>query len=181
MLSFLCPPSQVVCTKPEDQSRVVNCQGTDLCSGVFISIINTMRHYIAIVSICLSAALAVSTQSIAAQDRIEAESANFGEAGSQFSSGMLKSNFPIQPPSAASSGSVSSPDFREIPSISGRYSIRGTTLLPYIGAGFSGGHSSELNRSLGGTSPTLNDFGLRGQFGQSVSPNEFQVGIRIPF
>lgn len=140
-----------------------------------------MRHFIAIVSICLSAALAVPTQSPAVRDRIEADAATFGEANGQLSSDMRKSDLPIQPPAAASSEPASSSGFREIPSISGRYAIGGTTLLPYIGAGFSGGYSSELNRSLGGPSPTLSDFGLRGQFGQSVSPNEFQMGIRIPF
>ena len=54
-------------------------------------------------------------------------------------------------------------------------------MLPYIGAGFSGGYSAEFNRSLGGAPPSQTDFGLRSQFGQIISPNEFQMGIRIPF
>ena len=186
MPTLPCPPSQVVRTKPELQANS-KCwckggwKGPHLCPGVFICMMKNMKWHIAIVSICLGAALAVPTQSVAGRDRIETDSATIGEATSQLSSGMLKNDLPIQPPAAASSMPLSSSGFREIPSISGRYAIGGTTLLPYIGAGFSGGYSSELNRSLGGASPTLSDIGLRGQFGQSVSPNEFQMGIRIPF
>jgi hypothetical protein len=71
--------------------------------------------------------------------------------------------------------------FREIPSISGRISVGGRTLMPYLGAGFGGGYTSELNRSLTGPPPAQPDVGLRSQFGQGFSPNEFQMGLRIPF
>lgn len=53
--------------------------------------------------------------------------------------------------------------------------------MPYLGAGFGGGYTSELNRSLTGPSPAQADAGLRSQFGQGFSPNEFQMGLRIPF
>ncbi len=71
--------------------------------------------------------------------------------------------------------------FRDVPSISGQYSVGGTTLMPYLGAGFGSGYASERDRSLNSPlSPNL-DSGLRSQFGQSFAPNEFQMGIRIPF
>lgn len=71
--------------------------------------------------------------------------------------------------------------FRDVPSISKRYSVGGTTLMPYVGAGFGSGYASQLDRSL--NSPMLPNVetGLRSQFGQSFTPNEFQMGLRIPF
>ena len=35
--------------------------------------------------------------------------------------------------------------FRDIPSISGRYSLGGKAIIPYVGAGFSGGYALEFN------------------------------------
>lgn len=140
-----------------------------------------MKQFIAAVAVLLVAALAVPTQGVAAPDRIMADSAAVEETNSQLSSSGLKNDVPIQPPIAALSEAASSSNVRDIPSISGRYSIGGRTLLPYVGAGFYGGYSSELTRSMTGVPSMQSDFGLRNQFGQSVSPNEFQVGIRIPF
>jgi hypothetical protein len=129
--------------------------------------IYNMKQYIAVASVLLVAALAAPTLGTAARDRVIADSAVLGESKyGQLSSSTLKNDIPIQPPIATPSASASSSNVQDIPSISGRYAIGGRTLLPYIGAGFSGGYSSEFNRS---------------QFGQSVSPNEFQIGIRIPF
>lgn len=71
--------------------------------------------------------------------------------------------------------------FRDIPSISGRYSIGGQTFLPYVGAGFGSGYTTELDRSLQRSPAISSDQGLHSQFGQSMAPNEFQMGIRIPF
>ena len=53
--------------------------------------------------------------------------------------------------------------------------------MPYLGAGFGGGYTSELNRSMTGPPPGQTDPGGRSQFGQGFSPNEFQMGFRIPF
>ena len=53
--------------------------------------------------------------------------------------------------------------------------------MPYLGAGFGGGYTSELNRSMTGPPPVQTDAGVRSQFGQGFSPNEFQMGFRIPF
>ncbi len=140
-----------------------------------------MKRYIAIASILLVAALAAPIQGTAGRDHVVADSAAIGEKSSQFSSSTLKNDIPMQPPIVTPSAPASSLDFRDVPSISGRYSIGGRALLPYVGAGFSGGYGSEFNHALGGVPPALSDFGLRSQFGQSVSPSELQMGIRIPF
>ena len=153
----------------------------DLFSGGFISMIQDMKRYIAIVPILLIAALAVPTQGVAARDRVMTDSAALGETGSQISWSTLGTNVPFEGPITVPSEPASSAYFRDVPSISGRYSIGGRALLPYLGAGFSGGYGSEFNRSWGGVPSTHTDFGLRSQFGQSVSPNEFQLGVRIPF
>jgi hypothetical protein len=71
--------------------------------------------------------------------------------------------------------------FRDIPSISGDYSVRGTRIMPYIGAGFTHGYSSDVDRSLNGSSSIQTDSGLRSLFGQGLAPSEVQMGIRIPF
>jgi hypothetical protein len=143
--------------------------------------IYNMKRSIAIASVLLVAALAVPIHGVAGRDHVVADSAAIGEKSSQFSSSTLQNDVPLQPPIVTPSASAPSSDFRDVPSISGRYSIGERTLLPYVGAGFSGGYGSEFNHSLGGVPPALSDFGLRSQFGQSVSPSEFQMGIRIPF
>ncbi|MEP6891440.1 MAG: hypothetical protein ABI955_12180 [Nitrospirota bacterium] len=141
-----------------------------------------MKQYIVVGAVVLLvAAFAAPTDGIAEQDRVVADSAPLGGADSQPALSTPKSNAPSQPPLAVPSDAASSADIRDIPSISGRYSIGGKTLLPYVGAGFYGGYNSEFNRSLSGLPPSQSDFGLRSQFGQSVSPNEFQLGVRIPF
>ncbi len=144
--------------------------------------IDDMKQSCAGVMVILVAALAASIQDIAAPDCVMADSAILEEPNSQLASSTPKTIVvPIQPPIEVPSVAASSADARDVPSISGRYSIGGRTLLPYVGAGFSGGYSSEFNRSLNWPPPTQNDLGLRSQFGQSLSPNEFQLGVRIPF
>ena len=81
----------------------------------------------------------------------------------------------------ASQLSAASTIFRDLPSLNGRYSVGQTTILPYVGAGFGAGYTSELDRSMGGGSTLQTDPGLRNLFGPSLTPNEFQMGIRIPF
>jgi hypothetical protein len=54
-------------------------------------------------------------------------------------------------------------------------------LKPYIGAGFGNGYGSDLERSLNGGPSIQTDPGLRSLFGQGLAPNEFQMGIRLPF
>lgn len=79
-------------------------------------------------------------------------------------------------------GSGFSPQYlREVPSISGQYSIGETTVMPFLGAGFGGGYASDLDRSMNNEFSTPADSGLRSRVGQGLVPNEFRLGIRIPF
>jgi hypothetical protein len=71
--------------------------------------------------------------------------------------------------------------FRDVPSISGEYSVAGTTLKPYVGAGFNNGYTTDLDRSLHIAPSNSTDVGLRGMFGQNIAPSEVQWGLRIPF
>lgn len=77
--------------------------------------------------------------------------------------------------------SASSNVAREIPSVTGNLSIQGTTLKPYIGAGFNRGFASDLDRSLSGGFPSLTSPSLGSLLGEGLIPTEFQMGIRIPF
>lgn len=73
---------------------------------------------------------------------------------------------------------------RNIPTVSKPISVGGTTLVPYIGAGFGGGYATELDRSLNtaqsASSGSLNA-GLKNVFGPQLIPNEVQLGVRFPF
>ncbi|MEO5957372.1 MAG: hypothetical protein ABIR36_17020 [Nitrospiraceae bacterium] len=71
--------------------------------------------------------------------------------------------------------------FRDVPSLSGHYSAGGMTILPYIGAGFSAGYNSQLDRAFTPNSQPQQNLNLGGLPGQTLVPNEFQMGIRIPF
>lgn len=75
---------------------------------------------------------------------------------------------------------------RTLPTVSKPISMGRTTLVPYIGAGFSGGYATDVDRSLNTalSAPLFSysdvDVGLRSLAGQMI-PNEVQVGIRFPF
>ncbi len=75
---------------------------------------------------------------------------------------------------------------RTLPTVSKPILMGRTTLMPYIGAGFSGGYATEVDRSLNTaqftplSSSSATDVGLRSLAGHMV-PNEVQVGIRFPF
>lgn len=140
-----------------------------------------MNHHNPFVSLALLAALAATPQAADAQDPVMGDAAAPVAAASQPPQRTLKGDVPTQPDTALPSTSAPATVFREIPSISGRYSFGGKTLMPYLGAGFSGGYTSDLNRTLGSPLPAQTDSGLRSQFGQGLSLNEFQMGLRIPF
>lgn len=125
--------------------------------------------------------LAAPVGAHAAEDRQVVDSPALQALNQQFSRGGVVSEVPFDAPASLPLSSPSSSIFRDIPSISGRYSVGGHTFMPYLGAGFGGGYTSELNRSLTGPPPVQTDAGLRSQFGQGFSPNEFQMGFRIPF
>jgi hypothetical protein len=93
----------------------------------------------------------------------------------------MKNDVVAQSPSLPPGSSTPSNVFRDIPSISGDYSVGGTRLKPYIGAGFGSGYASDLDRSLNGGSSTQTESGSRRLFEQGLTSSEFQMGIRIPF
>ena len=76
---------------------------------------------------------------------------------------------------------TASKTFRDLPSISGNYTVKGKRIMPYIGAGFGHGYTSDVDRSLNSTPASPTDSGLRSMFGQGLAPSEFQMGLRIPF
>lgn len=88
-----------------------------------------------------------------------------------------------QLPSALSHlSTVDSQDvIRQTPTLSGRLQLREQTLIPYIGAGFGGGFITERDRALGPSSGFSQQNILGESLGKGVMPNEFQMGIRIPF
>ena len=98
---------------------------------------------------------------------------NSGTLSLQERAGPMVATKPVTP----SAGSL----FRDVPSLSERYSVREMRFLPYIGAGFGAGYTSELDRTLAPNVPPQHNLNLGGQLGQSMVPNEFQLGIRIPF
>ena len=88
----------------------------------------------------------------------------------------------LDPAAALSLDSLTTSNaFRDLPSISGNYTVRGTRIMPYIGAGFGHGYSSDVDRSLNTSPISQTDTGLRSMFGQGLTPSEFQMGLRIPF
>lgn len=93
----------------------------------------------------------------------------------------LKNDAATPEPSLTPEPSTSSTVFHDIPSISSRYSVGGTTLMPYLGAGFGSGYASQLDRSLNNSPSLQTDSSFRSLFGQGLAPNEFQMGVRIPF
>ena len=74
---------------------------------------------------------------------------------------------------------------RTVPTVSKQISVRGTTLVPYIGAGFGGGYLTEFDRSLdpaqSASSGSFNNSGSKNLLGQQLIPNELQLGVRFPF
>lgn len=71
--------------------------------------------------------------------------------------------------------------FRQAPTVSGQVRVNEQTLIPYIGAGFGGGFVTERDRALN-LQPVLPQQSLFGDsMGKSMIPNEFQMGVRIPF
>jgi hypothetical protein len=118
----------------------------------------TLRY--AIVPLLLCAVFSVSARGVSAQGEPVPESPALQSLNQQFSRGGVASEVPFYAPASLSLSSPSSSIFRDIPSISGRYSVGGRTVMP---------------------PPVQSDVGLRSQLGQGISPNEFQLGLRIPF
>ena len=70
---------------------------------------------------------------------------------------------------------------RQTPLLSGRIHISEQTLIPYVGAGFGDGYVTERDRVLVLSSVFPQQNLLGDSLGKGIMPNEFQMGIRIPF
>ena len=140
-----------------------------------------MKHLAAIVSaLCLMGLLSFSHAGAAVEGSL-ATGPSTAEAIGKLGPPALKRDVTGQSPSVQPGPSTPANVFRNIPSISGDYSVGGTRLMPYIGAGFGSGYVSDLDRSLSGGPSIQTDSGLRNLFGQGLTPSEFQMGIRVPF
>ncbi len=73
------------------------------------------------------------------------------------------------------SSGLSTNVFRQPPVITGRYSLHGQTILPYLGAGFSAGGTTDTNSTI------FQDRLFQESLKNTMIPNEFQMGLRIPF
>ena len=131
---------------------------------------NTHYKILGIITLTVGLALSQSDITLAAPTLIGNHS---GTLSLQERPGANIATKPVTPPA----GSL----FRDLSSHSERYSVTEMGVLPYIGAGFGAGYTSELDRTLAPNSPPQQNLNLGGQLGQSMVPNEFQLGIRIPF
>jgi hypothetical protein len=70
---------------------------------------------------------------------------------------------------------------REPPTVTGEVHVGDRTFIPYVGAGFGGGYATERDRMLG-PDQTLQQKNILGNTsGGGYLPNEFHMGLRIPF
>jgi hypothetical protein len=97
---------------------------------------------------------------------------------------VTNSSSSLLPSTALSSGPTNNV-FSQPPTLAGRYTMNGSTVIPYIGLGFGGGETTDVNRTAARQSmlqsSVQQDRLLNDVLGKSLVPNEFQVGIRIPF
>ena len=131
---------------------------------------NTRFNILGIISLTIALALTYSDRAVASYTLVGKSAGNFTL---QENAGIDAATTPITP----SAGSL----FRDVPSLSGRYAAGPMTFLPYIGAGFDAGYNSELDRTFAPNLQPQQNLNLGGLQGQSMVPNEFQMGIRIPF
>ena len=83
------------------------------------------------------------------------------------------------------SSGISNNVFSEPPTLAGRYIWNGSTVIPYIGLGFGGGETTDMTRTITRQSALQNsiqqDRLMSDVLGKTLVPNEFQLGVRIPF
>jgi len=131
---------------------------------------NTHLKILGILTLTVGLAVSQSDTTLAAPTSIGNQS---GTLSLQERAGANIAARPVTPPISSL--------FRDVPSLSEHNSVREIRILPYIGAGFGAGYTSELDRTLAPNVPPQHNLNLGGQLGQSMVPNEFQLGIRIPF
>ncbi|MBK5283128.1 MAG: hypothetical protein JJE16_13705 [Nitrospiraceae bacterium] len=131
---------------------------------------NTRFNILGIISLTIALALTYSDRAVASHTLVGNSTGNF----------LLQENAGIDAATTPVTPSAGSP-FRNVPSLSGRYFTGNMTFLPYIGAGFGAGYNSELDRTFAPNLQPQQNLNVGGLQGQSMVPNEFQMGIRIPF
>ena len=70
--------------------------------------------------------------------------------------------------------------FRQAPALTGRFELNDQTFFPFIGAGFGGGYTNDRDRALG-SNGLFHNPAQSGDLGRNMMPNEFNLGLRIPF
>src|SRR5262245_36644898 len=130
---------------------------------------NTHFKILGIITLTVGLAVSQSDTTLAAPTFLGNQS---GTLSLQERAGANIATRPVTPPN----GSL----FRDVPSLSERYSVREMGVLPYIGAGFGAGYTSELDRTLAPNVPPQHNLNLGGQLGQSMVLNELQEASRIP-
>lgn len=70
--------------------------------------------------------------------------------------------------------------FRQAPALTGRFEVNDQTFIPFIGAGFGGGYTNDRDRALG-SNGLFHNPAQSGDLGKNMMPNEFNLGLRIPF
>lgn len=69
---------------------------------------------------------------------------------------------------------------RQAPALTGRFQFNDQTFIPFIGAGFGGGYANDRDRALG-SNGLFHNPAQSGDLGKNMMPNEFNLGLRIPF
>ncbi|MEP6959651.1 MAG: hypothetical protein ABI980_13060 [Nitrospirota bacterium] len=131
---------------------------------------NTRLNILGVISLTIALALMHSHRTFAAHTLVDNSAGVFSL---QENTGTSITTLPVIP----SAGSL----FRDVPSLNGRYSAGHMTFLPYLGAGFGAGYNSEFDRTFAPNLQPQHNLNLGGLPGQHMVPNEFQMGIRIPF
>ncbi len=140
-----------------------------------------MTYRVSLISVIGLMAMMVLPYAVAGESGGSPVISTTGETISKVSQNSLKNEAADPAPPNLPVSGLSSPIGREAPAISGRYSIGGTTVMPFLGAGFSGGYLSDVDRSVSSALSSQTESTVRSLFGQSLVPNEFRLGIRIPF
>lgn len=70
---------------------------------------------------------------------------------------------------------------RQAPALTGRFQLHEQTFIPFIGAGFGGGYTTDRDRALGSNWLQQNQNFSGDSLGRNMMPNEVNMGLRIPF
>jgi len=141
-----------------------------------------MLHRVSIIcAISLMAIMLCPLAGIAGNEGVSGSALSMPESVAKGEWVPPKTEAAISAPALSPDAGFSPQIWREVPSISGYYSIGGTTVMPFLGAGFGGGYVSDLDRSIKSELSTPSDSRIQSRVGQSLVPNEFRLGIRIPF